>query len=93
VTRQPDAHYEGLDRQLRPLATLVERVDQDLARWFCEYLDAAEYGLAVEVVTERLTADMRTSVVRPLAAGLLHAAEAMELAPEMREELRHLARP
>ena len=47
--------------------------------WFKDYLDAGEYGLAVEVALEELPDGAHAPVARELAAALLREAEAMGL--------------
>jgi hypothetical protein len=64
---------------LRALDGLVEQLVEDLSFWYREYLDVGEYGLAVEIVAERLGADMPAELLFPLAKGLLDEAEAMSL--------------
>ena len=83
-------YYEGLERRLRALDGLVEQLVEDLADWYREYIDVGEYGLAVEVVAERLTPEMPGEIVGPLAAGLLAEAETMGLPPPVVARLRLL---
>jgi len=74
--RQPDRYYIELERRLRKLAPLAEAVlPPEPFRWFMEYLDAGEYGLAVEVASEEMPAGDSSSAARQLASGLLREAE------------------
>jgi hypothetical protein len=73
------SYYAELERRLRALDPLVTELIPDLANWYREYLDVGEYGLAVEIVAERLTAGMPQDRVRLLASGLLPEAKLMEL--------------
>jgi hypothetical protein len=86
----PTGYYEGLDDRLRALDGLVCQLVADLVGWYREYLDVGEYGLAVEIVAERLTPEMPRELVESLAAGLLPEAETMRLAPGVIERLRRL---
>jgi hypothetical protein len=78
--RPPDSYYGELETRLRALTPLVDELgDQNLAAWYREYLDAGEYGLAVEIVAEQLRLEAAPSRVGDLAAGLLPEAKLMEL--------------
>lgn len=83
-------YYEALERRLRALDGLVARLVEDLIVWYREYLDVGEYGLAVEVVAERLTPDMPHSLASPLAEALLAEAELMTLTGPPVENLRRV---
>lgn len=85
------AYYGALESRLRGLDGLVEDVAKDLLGWYREYIDVGEYGLAVEVVAERLTPDMPVQTLRPLAAGLLAEATTMSLPENVVASLRQLA--
>lgn len=85
-----EEYYTELERRLRALDGLVERLVQDICPWYREYLDVGEYGLAVEIVAERLSADMPTELVRPLARGLLAEAERMSLEEAVVVQLQQL---
>jgi hypothetical protein len=56
--------------------------------WFREYLDAGEYGLAVEVASEGLPPEDASTGARELRAGLLAEAELMGLSDEVTARLR-----
>jgi hypothetical protein len=72
MTPRPMAHdYDGIEKRLQGLSELAARLVPDLAGWFDEYIDVSEYGLAVEIVAERLRPDTAHPQVRRLAAGLL----------------------
>jgi hypothetical protein len=78
--RRPDSYYEKLETRLRALSALVDQFgDEDLAAWYREYLDAGEYGLAVEVVAEQLLPEPASPGASDLAAGLLREAKLMNL--------------
>ena len=89
--RLPVTYYEELERRLRALDELVSELVVDRLGWYREYLDAGEYGLAVEIITERLTADMPRDRVGPLASGLLAEAQLMELPDAVVRSLRGIA--
>jgi hypothetical protein len=73
-----DEYYRQLEARLRALSPGVDAVcGAEVGGWFAEYLDVGEYGLAVEVAAERLTADRSES--QPLAEGLLPEARLMGL--------------
>ena len=80
-----EEYYTELERRLRHLDGLVERLVPDISPWFREYLDVGEYGLAVEIVAERLNADMPTEFVRSLAVELLAEADRMSLEKAARQ--------
>lgn len=84
-------YYEGLERRLRALDPLVSELVADLADWCREYLDVGEYGLAVEIVAERLTPEISDDRVRLLAAGLLSEAKLMVLPDAVVGALQELA--
>jgi Cu2+-containing amine oxidase len=84
--------YDGIERRLRARSDLVGKLVPDLAEWFDEYLDVGEYGLAVEIVAERLAPDMPRDLTTELAAGLLAEAERMDLPDETRKPLESFAR-
>lgn len=88
--RQSDTYYSQLERRLRALEPLVTRLLGEQAGSYREYLDAGEYGLAVEVVAEQLTVDMPSDSLRPLAIGLLAEAELMRLPDSVAVSLRQL---
>jgi hypothetical protein len=87
---QPTEYYEGLEQRLRALVPLVEELMADLAGWYGEYVDVGEYGLAVEIVAERLSSNMPRDRVRSLAVALLSEAELMELPDTVVGPLRDL---
>ncbi|MGH2943714.1 MAG: hypothetical protein ACRDLN_13170 [Solirubrobacteraceae bacterium] len=87
-SRQPDEYYIALERRLRALAPGAKRVlPAEPYRWFLEYVDAGEYGLAVEVASESLPEEASTPEVRELAGGLLREAEIMGLPDEVTQRL------
>lgn len=82
--RQPDEYYIALERRLRALDPQAKAVlPPDPYSWFKEYLDAGEYGLAVEVASEELPEDADTPAAREFASGLLREAEVMGLPDEV----------
>jgi hypothetical protein len=86
--REPDEYYIELERRLRALAPLAESVlAPDPYRWFTEYLDAGEYGLAVEVASEEMPTGDSSEPTRELASGLLREAELMGLPDEVTQRL------
>jgi hypothetical protein len=85
------AYYADIERRLRLLEALVAELLPDLAGWYREYLDAGEYGLAVEIVAERLDPDMPLDRVGALASGLLPEAQLMDLPETVIRPLRELA--
>lgn len=84
--------YDGIEQRLRALSNLVARIVPDLAGWFDEYVDAGEYGLAVEIVAEQLPSDRPDPQLRELAAGLLAEAKVMGLSDATQDPLAELAR-
>lgn len=86
--RQSDAYYRELERRLRTLLPLAGTVlKPEIVGWYSEYLDAGEYGLAVEVAAEGLPTGESPELQR-LASALLSEAELMELAGSEVERLR-----
>jgi hypothetical protein len=86
--RKPDEYYIELERRLRALAPLAASVlAPDPYRWFTEYLDAGEYGLAVEVASEEMPTGDASKPTRDLASGLLREAELMGLPDEVTQRL------
>ncbi len=83
--------YDGIEKRLQVLSDLVAKLVPDLAGWFDEYVDAGEYGLAVEIVAERLPPETADPQVRELAAGLLAEARVMGLSEATQEPLAILA--
>jgi hypothetical protein len=84
------SYYADLERRLRALDPLVVELVPDLADWYREYLDVGEYGLALEIVAERLTPRMPQDRVRLLAAGLLPEAKLMEVPDAVIDALQEL---
>jgi hypothetical protein len=83
--RQPDEYYIALERRLRALEPEAEAVlAPDPYRWFKDYLDAGEYGLAVEVALEELPDERHPAAARALAAALRREAEAMRRADDVK---------
>jgi hypothetical protein len=86
--RQPDEYYIALERRLRALEPQARAVlPPDPYRWFMEYVDAGEYGLAVEVASEELPEGNDAPATREFAAGLLREAEVMGLPDEVSRRL------
>jgi GAF domain-containing protein len=55
MTRPSDSYYLKLEERLRALLPAVQRaLPPDAQRWYIEFLDAGEYGLAVETATDAL---------------------------------------
>jgi hypothetical protein len=78
--REPDEYYIELERRLRAIAPLAESVlAPEPYRWFMEYLDAGEYGLAVEVAAEEIPTGDSSETARELSSGLLREAVLMGL--------------
>ena len=86
-----DAYYRGLEARLRVLRPLVGACIPRVLDAFTEYLDAGEYGLAVEVATEALGREVGSSEGRALASGLVAEATVMELPRELILTLRRIA--
>ena len=64
--------YAELERRLTALGESVsDRLNDEQRRWFAEYLDAGEYGLALEMV-----ADWLSEEERPITAAERAEAEA-----------------
>lgn len=84
--------YDGIERRLQALDPVVEQLVPDMVEWFREYVDVGEYGLAVEIVAERLSPEMPPDVAAELATGLLAEARLMSLPEEVCEPLADLAR-
>jgi hypothetical protein len=90
--RRSDAYYRELEARLRALVPFVSVVvTEESARWFAEYLDAGEYGLAVEVVAEQLPTHAQRQGVRDLSKSLLAEAELMGLSDALLARLRMAA--
>lgn len=87
-----DYDYAGIEQRLKATSGLAAKLVPDIAEWFDEYLEAGEYGLAVEIVAERLTPDMSGDLAAELATGLLAEAERMGLPDETRKPLKAFAR-
>jgi len=84
--RWSDAYYVELERRLRALLAPAQGVlAAQPYRWFVEYLDAGEHGLAVQVASEALEPGEAS---RALADGLLAEAELMGLGDEVTGRLR-----
>jgi hypothetical protein len=80
MARRPDSYYIELETRLDSLCPLVEELgDERLVGSYREYLSVGEYGLALEIVAERLPLEPDPSRVVNLAAGLLPEAKLMEL--------------
>ena len=91
--RRSDDYYRELEERLRLLTPLVEGpLSPEVVGWYTEYLDAGEYGLAVEVAAEGLPAADAHPQVRELALALLFEADGMRLAGPPVDHLRALAR-
>jgi hypothetical protein len=86
--RPPDAYYSELERHLRNLVPLVRAVVPGAAvASYLEFLDAGEYGLAVESATEALP-ERRSSRGDLLQSGLGAVAAMMDagvVAPSVRQ--------
>ena len=75
--RQSDAYYRDLERRARELRPLAETVlAADAYKWFVEFIDAGEYGLAVGVAAKALPS-ARTVPAETLRFGLTGLAETM----------------
>lgn len=86
--RRPDEYYVELERRLRKLAPLAETVlGPDPFQWFIEYLDAGEYGLAVQVASEEIPEGAPSAATRKLTSGLLREAELMGLPDDVTRRL------
>lgn len=92
MTDQPVRHeyYESLERRLRDLDALVIELVPDLSGWYRKYLDAGEYGLAVEIIAEELSSGMPKDRLRELASALLSEAELMGSPDSVSDHLREL---
>jgi hypothetical protein len=85
--RPSNRYYAELERRLRSLAPVArEALPPETVKWFSEYLDVGEYGLAVEVAAEALVADDEHHC--ELARGLLAEAEIMGLSPDVISRIR-----
>src|ERR1700723_3326959 len=86
--RPPDAYYRELERHLRNLVPLVRAVVPEAAvASYLAFLDAGEYGLAVESATEALP-ERRSSRGDLLLSGLAAIAAMMDagvVAPSVRQ--------
>jgi hypothetical protein len=86
--RQPDDYYIALERRLRTLLPQAEAVlPPEPYGWVLEYLDAGEYGLAVEVASEEMPERDVSPEARELASGLLREAELVGLPDEVTRRL------
>jgi hypothetical protein len=82
--REPDEYYIELERRLRAIAPLAQSVlAPEPYRWFMEYLDAGEYGLAVAVASEEMPRGDSSETARELASSLLREAVLMGLPDEV----------
>jgi hypothetical protein len=82
--RRPDKYYIELEQRLRKLAPLAKSVlPPDPYSWFMDYLDAGEYGLAVEVASEEMPDRDSSPAAGQFASGLLREAEVMGLPDEV----------
>lgn len=78
MSRMPDEYYTALETRLRDLGPAVDhQCGAEVGRWYTEYLDAGEYGLAVEVAAEKLIPGNRGS--SSLAGRLLEEARRMNV--------------
>jgi hypothetical protein len=93
MTKRPsDEYYRELETRLRALIPLAESVlSTEVLNWYMEYLDAGEYGLAVEVAAEGLPRDDAESRSREVAAALLAEAQVMDLRVPAVDRLRIIA--
>jgi hypothetical protein len=74
-----DEYYAERESRLRALLPLArEALAEEPHRWFEEYVDYGEYGLAVEVATDAIPDDAQASAVQ-LATALLTEADVMGL--------------
>jgi hypothetical protein len=76
--RRSDSYYDEFDKRLLALAPLARSVlPPDTMKWYLEYVQAGEYGLAVEVAAEVISDNSEGG--RDLAKELMLAAEKMGL--------------
>ncbi len=89
--RHPDEYYRELEARLGALVPLVaSSLPPRVLDSYREYLDAGEYGLAVEVAADALAGVPIEEPSRELARALLPEAETMSLESAI-DELRTLA--
>jgi hypothetical protein len=89
--RRSDNYYRELEDRLRSLIPLAVRLlSPEVVKWYTEYLDAGEYGLAVEVAADGFPTDATPSRFRELAIALLAEAELMGLSGPATNHLRAL---
>lgn len=86
ATRPPDDYYRDLDRRLGELLPLAEvALPPSAYRWYAEFVDVGEYGLAVETAVEALPSEGPASA-ESLRVGLTDVAETMGIALPGRSE-------
>lgn len=89
--RWSEAYYRELGERLRALLPAATRLlPSETVRWFGEFLDHGEYGLAVEIAAEGLPT-AASPEVRELAGALLAEARVMEMTEPAVDRLRELA--
>lgn len=80
-------YYAEVERNLEECLPLVRELVPQEVRWFSEYVQAGEYGLAIEIVAEALPELERSESVELLARRLKWAARSMELGDEAQQAL------
>jgi hypothetical protein len=85
-------YYQSLEKRLAALSGHVARFAPELSRWYDQFIEAGEYGVAVEAVAEQLRGDPSDPELRALALGLLTEARVMDLPETTQAPLRALAR-
>ncbi len=86
-----DEYYSQLEQRLRALLSRAEgHLRPTTRRWIGEFLDAGEYGLAVETAAEDLP-PTGSADLRELAGALLAEAQLMNMTGDSVDRLRRLA--
>jgi hypothetical protein len=76
--RRSDSYYVEIEKRLLALAPVARSVlPADTMKWYLEFVQVGEYGLAVEVAVEVLSDDSKAG--RDLAKELMVAAQDMGL--------------
>ena len=92
--RRPDEYYMKLEGRLRSLIPLAREVlTAEAVKWYTEYLDAGEYGLAIEVAAEGFRSDTAASRSKELALALLAEADLMGMRGPAVDRLHGCANP